>query len=492
MIRFIQRKALLVAGWVALCASGPGAANAVVTFAPSNQLHFASMTVQSVVPMAGGYRMYLTSGGYQVLSATSTDHFGWTLEAGVRLATSSLVTDIDASSITSVGVYPSTAAGTLHRMFYVAISTEGKYTILSATSADGLTWGKSSTTYLRNGNGGFLDSPRPLQVSADSLRLFYTADNAGGNSRANYRIYSASSADAGGTLVGEGVVLAGDVAYQVAVTTLTDARTRLYYTAPLTGETTASQVLSAVSNNGLVFAAESGVRLSTTSSTAELQYPVVIRSTEAFRWRMFTTYQTALSTYSSDAVTWNPVLLTMTPTTILNSGSAVSFTFTGEVFGPATPAASFNVGGSSINATAEALSNDLGLTGTLNPLGQTTGNWNAVLTNPDGTSATLVNAFTMDIAPGETTIVDNVFRPLQGQSAQINIRTTGSGRIRLSIYSLSGGLVATLGDQDMPAGSHQYTWNGRTSSGNVVASGVYLLHIVAPRATATHKIVVIK
>jgi hypothetical protein len=497
MLCKLSRGALLLA-WLGcmIAFAAPQKAGAVVTFTHTQDNLISSMTVQAVVPIAGGYRMFLTSGGYQVLSATSTNHFGWTLESGVRLSTSASVTGIDASSITSVGIYISTTIGDPWTMYYVAIDTRGFYSIVSATSTDsGTTWGKSSTgTYLlNNGGAGFLDSPRPIQTSATALRLFYIADNAGTNARANYRIHRASSADGGKTFTAETTVLASQVAYQVSVTTLTDARTRLYYAAPLAGQTTGSQILSGVSTNGETFTAESGVRLSTGSETAEISYPVVVRGTDSWRWRMFVQHHNpSTGPFSSDALTLDPLILTMTPTTILNSGTAISWNLTGEIFGGATPAVSFYIAGGTIAATGEVLTSDLAMTGTINPLGATPGNWNTVVTNTDGRTGTLSNAFLMDLPPGKVTVVDNLFRPLKGGTAQISVETTAPGRMRLRIFTTSGGLVTTLADQDMPAGNYQFSWDGRTSAGNYVASGVYLLHINARKANTTRKIVVIK
>ena len=469
-------------------------ASAVIAFTDQSQVLFSSQVVQTMLPKAGGgYRVYLTSGGVRVLSATSTDLVTWTLEAGVRLSTADTA-GVDSSSITSCGVHISTQAGDPYRMYYVGVSSVGYYRILSATSTDGLAWYKESGTRLEVGSGqGFLDSPRPIRVDTAGMRLFYVADSLGGNTPANYRIYSASSTDGGVTLSTEGARLASDQAFQVAVTTLTDGRTRIYYSAPLTGQTTASQVLSAIATDGLSFSKESGARFSTSSASASLTYPVVVRSTEPYRWRMYCAFTPGGSTLpaAGHALAATPVILTMTPATALKTETNVPFTMTGEVFAPA-PAVTFNLGASTMTATGVAASSDLQLTGNLNPFNRQTGRYNATVTNPGDFIATMTWALELKVPPGTMSILDNLFRPLKGGSARITVTTYESGRVTLRLYTSDGGLVATLLDTEMPAGDTVVAWDGKTFVGNTVASGVYLLSARAPGLETIEKIVVIK
>lgn len=490
----LRRAKLLLAGFfIALSAAAP--AGAVISFTAKDGILFSSMTPQAVVPYASGYRMYLSSGGFRVLSATSTDLVSWGLEGGVRLSTG-VAAALDASSITSCGVYFSTNPADALRMYYTAISTSGRYSVLSATSTDGLSWGKESGVRLRsNGGSGYIDSVRPFPVSASLMRLFYIADNSGGDASSNYRVFSASSADGGVNFGGDAAVLSSEQAFQVSVTSLADARVRVYYTQPLTAQTTVTQVLSAIAADiaAFSFSKESGVRLSTASTAAGLTHPVVVRATDSYQWRMFHALHPSSSTgpFVAGALANTPLVLTMDPAKILNSGTAISFTLAGEIFA-SPPAVTFTIGGDTITPTGVAAATELKLTGTLNPLGRTTGNWHAVVTNPDGGVGTLAPAFVMDIPPGETTIVDNLLRPRQGGATTLGIKTFGSGRITVNLYTTGGALLRTLMDQDQPAGSYSVAWDGTTSLGGTVASGVYLLHIRGPRIDKLEKIVVIK
>jgi alkaline phosphatase len=50
-------------------------------------------------------------------------------------------------------------------------------------------------------------------------------------------------------------------------------------------------------------------------------------------------------------------------------------------------------------------------------------------------------------------------------------------RVALHIFNLSGQLVRTLLDRDLPAGEHQTCWDGRNENGKSLATGVYLIII---------------
>ncbi len=72
-----------------------------------------------------------------------------------------------------------------------------------------------------------------------------------------------------------------------------------------------------------------------------------------------------------------------------------------------------------------------------------------------------------------------------------------AAHVTLTLYNSLGQRVARLLDKQMPAGTHTTLWNGRSSSGAALASGVYLarLEIVAPhsaRLTATTKMILLK
>ncbi len=68
----------------------------------------------------------------------------------------------------------------------------------------------------------------------------------------------------------------------------------------------------------------------------------------------------------------------------------------------------------------------------------------------------------------------NPFNP----STDIAFALPEAGKVTLNIYALTGQLVATLVDGELPAGDHLLSWNGRNQTGTAVAAGVYLYRIV--------------
>ena len=95
---------------------------------------------------------------------------------------------------------------------------------------------------------------------------------------------------------------------------------------------------------------------------------------------------------------------------------------------------------------------------------------------------------TMD---GYASLDQNFPNPFNGET-RIQYRLKESGRVVLEIRNSRGQLVRTLIDQWTSAGNHQLTWDGRNSSGQVVASGVYFYRLVTENAVITRKMLLIK
>jgi phospholipase/lecithinase/hemolysin len=64
--------------------------------------------------------------------------------------------------------------------------------------------------------------------------------------------------------------------------------------------------------------------------------------------------------------------------------------------------------------------------------------------------------------------------------------------VTLAVYDVMGRKVATLIDAPMDAGQHEVRWDGRSTSGAAVASGVYLLRLQAGEKIATRRLTVVK
>ncbi|MFN8176883.1 MAG: T9SS type A sorting domain-containing protein [bacterium] len=65
------------------------------------------------------------------------------------------------------------------------------------------------------------------------------------------------------------------------------------------------------------------------------------------------------------------------------------------------------------------------------------------------------------------------------------------GFVRAALYDVSGRLVRLLADELLPAGKHARAWDRRSSSGQVVPSGIYFLRLDAGAHRSHQKIVVV-
>ncbi len=79
---------------------------------------------------------------------------------------------------------------------------------------------------------------------------------------------------------------------------------------------------------------------------------------------------------------------------------------------------------------------------------------------------------------GPTQLIGNAPNPFN-PATTIKFDLAAGGAAALRVYDVRGRLVRTLVDGPMPAGAHQISWDGRNNAGSAVASGVYLLEMVA-------------
>jgi hypothetical protein len=82
-------------------------------------------------------------------------------------------------------------------------------------------------------------------------------------------------------------------------------------------------------------------------------------------------------------------------------------------------------------------------------------------------------------------------------SDKVTLRFTGGtkdgqpARLKLSIYDLSGHLVALVFDREMPAGEQTYDWMCQSDKGNRVAPGLYNAILEGPRGREITRIAVV-
>lgn len=66
------------------------------------------------------------------------------------------------------------------------------------------------------------------------------------------------------------------------------------------------------------------------------------------------------------------------------------------------------------------------------------------------------------------------------------------GFVTLKIYDVLGREVITLVHEDLPAGKHAYSWNGKDSYGRTSATGIYFFRLETTDFTQTRKMVLVK
>ncbi len=65
----------------------------------------------------------------------------------------------------------------------------------------------------------------------------------------------------------------------------------------------------------------------------------------------------------------------------------------------------------------------------------------------------------------------------RNEPVEISFALLRPGRAALTIFDLSGRLVATLRDEQLEAGEYRIEWDGRDAEGSVLPAGLYILHL---------------
>lgn len=90
-----------------------------------------------------------------------------------------------------------------------------------------------------------------------------------------------------------------------------------------------------------------------------------------------------------------------------------------------------------------------------------------------------------------TALLPNLPNPFN-PSTSIWFTLDAPQHVRLSVYDVSGRLVADLADEALPAGSHRREWNGRDDGGRDLASGTYVLVLQTVQSTESRKITLVR
>lgn len=476
--------------WAGICVLFAGAAGAAPSFDKESAVVFSSATPQAFTGTYPNLRMYFIrpSSGVEVGSALSVNGINWTEDSPVgRVSTNTLPT-VSASSITGCGILPLASGG--FRMLYSIVSTTGAYRLHSATSTNGLAWANDAGVRLEGG-GTALSSPKVVALNDGSWRLYYIRGPAGAG-----QVYTARSTDQGLTWSAPTVAVS-TLAYEVGASVLTNGLVRLYFTEPLPASSTVTVVLSALSGDagGGLFTVESGFRVSTASSSGSIAFPVPVRSTDSFRWRLYYDFSdpgvvTTAPVHS--ALTGAPAPAVLAPASVLNLSPTATVIVYGDIFSLPAPTLQLALGGQTLLPTSVTRVDDQTLSAVFNVLNAPPGRWDLSVTNADGRATTLPQSLLIDFPGGSITMTNNLLRPRTGTKTSIAITTFNDGHMLARLYTLDGRPVRTLFDGPNSKGVLLLSWDGNDAGGSPAASGVYLLRVLAPKIDLKDKIIVIR
>jgi methionine-rich copper-binding protein CopC len=115
------------------------------------------------------------------------------------------------------------------------------------------------------------------------------------------------------------------------------------------------------------------------------------------------------------------------------------------------------------------------------------------------TELTLVSSeFATDAEDDESQVIPNEFRLNDNYPNPFNPTTSiefelpRSSHVTIEIFNLLGQRVSKLTDEEYPAGSHRVIWNGMSSDGHIVSTGVYFYRIVAGDFIESKKMLLLK
>jgi hypothetical protein len=97
----------------------------------------------------------------------------------------------------------------------------------------------------------------------------------------------------------------------------------------------------------------------------------------------------------------------------------------------------------------------------------------------------------LDLPPLESVLHQNSPNPFN-PTTTIRFDIARAGRVTLRVYDVSGRLVRTIIDENLPAGHHKAVWDGRDRGGQEAASGVYFCRLTAGDFVKARKMTLLK
>jgi photosystem II stability/assembly factor-like uncharacterized protein len=114
-----------------------------------------------------------------------------------------------------------------------------------------------------------------------------------------------------------------------------------------------------------------------------------------------------------------------------------------------------------------------------------------IVTAAAGSAAQLAGLISTDPLPSTVVLHQNFPNPLFNHT-RIRFELPSRLSVDLTLFDLTGRRVVVMITDTLDEGRHEYAWDGRGSSGEAVASGVYFLRLKAGSTDRVRKVVIIR
>lgn len=96
-----------------------------------------------------------------------------------------------------------------------------------------------------------------------------------------------------------------------------------------------------------------------------------------------------------------------------------------------------------------------------------------------------------DLIPSRITLNQNYPNPFN-PSTTIKFEMQQKQHVKLEIFDITGKLIRKLIDNEMNAGLHELSWNGKDADGNQVNSGMYFYSLKSGSKISTKKMTLLR
>lgn len=108
-----------------------------------------------------------------------------------------------------------------------------------------------------------------------------------------------------------------------------------------------------------------------------------------------------------------------------------------------------------------------------------------------GSAARLAGLIQTDPLPSSVVLHQNFPNPLFNHT-RIRFELPSRLQVELTLFDLTGRVILVMIDDSLEGGRHEYAWDGRGSTGEAVASGIYFLRLRAGSTDRTRKVVIVR